>query len=192
MADDLNLCVLVVFLFAVEALLVLLESRFLLIELVFEFTEVLASLVDQLVSAAGVLDGLLPLQVELVTLLMQALELLSRLVELDLSGLGLSDFLLELLALGPDFDSQFLDLQSQLLDLGFISASVLLKSEVVFLLLSSGEGPLFELLLIPVHLEFELIHALVGLEDHVLDVVQTVLLVSNALLELLNLIFETA
>jgi len=50
---------------------------------------------------------------------------------------------------------------------------------------------LFEFFLVPVHFKFELVHALVGLENHVLDVVQTVLLVSDALLQLLDFVLQT-
>ena len=50
---------------------------------------------------------------------------------------------------------------------------------------------MFEFFLVPVHFKFELVHALVGLENHVLDVVQTVLLVSDALLQLLDFVLQT-
>jgi hypothetical protein len=53
---------------------------------------------------------------------------------------------------------------------------------VDFVSLDGGERPLLELLLIPVHLKLELVHLLVRLEDHILDVVQAVLLVGHALL----------
>jgi hypothetical protein len=122
----------------------------------------------------------------------QSLELFGGLVELDLGSLGLSDLLLEFLRLPRDLDGQLLDVQGQLLDLRLISAAILLKSQVVLLLLPGGESPLLKLLLIPVHLKLELVHLLVRLEDHVLDVVQAVLLVSHALLKLLNLILEAA
>jgi hypothetical protein len=62
-------------------------------------------------------------------------------------------------------------LKSKLLDFGLICSSVFLKSEVIFLLLSSSKCPLFELLLIPVHLKLELIHLFIGLENHILNVV---------------------
>ena len=152
----------------------------------------LTGLVDQLVSLATVFDGILPLEIQLVTLGMHAFELLSGLIELDLCGLSLSDLLLEFLGLAGDLDGKFLNIEGEFLDLGLVSTSVLLECEVILLLLSSSECPLFELLLIPVHLKLELIHLLVGLEDHVLDVVEAVLLVGDPLLELLDLVLETA
>ena len=126
------------------------------------------------------------------TLRVQSFEFLCGLVELNLGSLSLSDFLLELVSFLSNLDGKFLNLEGKLLDLGFISSSVLLQSEVIFFLLSGGKSPLLQLLLIPVHLELELIHALVGLEDHVLDIVESVLLVGDSLLQLLNFILETA
>jgi len=140
------------------------------------------SLVDEFVTAATVFDRVLPLQVKLVPLLMQPFEFLGSLVQLNLRGLRLSDFLFELSSFTGDLNGKLLNLKSQLLDLGLISTAELLKGEVVLLLLAGGKSPLLQLLLIPVHLELELVHALVSLEDHVLDVVKSVLLVSNPLL----------
>lgn len=68
------------------------------------------SLVDELISSAGVFDSVLPLKVELMALLMDAFEFLGGLVEFDLSGLSLSDLLLELLSLAGHLDCQLLDL----------------------------------------------------------------------------------
>ena len=147
--------------------------------------EVLTDLVDQLVTLARVLDGLLPLQVELMAFLMKPFEFFGSFVKFNLGGLGLRHFLLKLLALVAHFNRELLNLESEFLDLGLVSAAVLLKGEVVLLLLTGGEGPLLELLLVPVHFQFELVHALISLEDHVLDVVEAVLLVSDALLKLL-------
>ena len=123
---------------------------------------------------------------------MKSLELLSGLVELDLGSLSLGDLLLELLRLSSDLDGQLLDVQGELLDFGLISTAILLEGQVVLLLLPGSEGPLLELLLIPVHLKLELVHLLVCLEDHVLDVVEAVLLIGHTLLKLLNLILEPA
>jgi len=123
---------------------------------------------------------------------MHAFELLGGLIELDLCGLSLSDLLLEFLGLACDLDGKFLDVKGEFLDLGLVSPSVLFECEVILFLLSGSECPLFELLLVPVHLKLELIHLFIGLEDHVLDVVETVLLVSDPLLELLYLVLETA
>ena len=125
------------------------------------------------------------------SLLMQPFEFFGSLVKLDLSGLRLSHFLLQLVGLAGHLHGQFLDLKGELLYLGLISSSELLQGQVILFLLSGGKGPLFQLLLVPVHLELELVHALVRLEDHVLNIVQAVLLVCNSLLQLLNLVSET-
>lgn len=126
------------------------------------------------------------------TFLMEASELLSSLVELDLRCLRLGNFVLQFLGLARHFNGQFLDLKCQLLNLGLIGAAILFKGEVVLLFLASRQRPLLEFFLVPVHLQFELIHAFVGLEDHILDVVQPVLLVGNARLKFLDLILEAA
>ncbi len=123
---------------------------------------------------------------------MQTFEFFSSLVQFDLSGLSLCDFLLELLCFASDFDGKFLDLKSKLLDFSLISTSELFESQVVLFFLAGGESPLLKFLLIPIHLELELVHTLVCLEDHILNVVQTILLVSNPLLKLLNLVAQTA
>ncbi len=123
---------------------------------------------------------------------MQSLELFSRLVEFDLRGLRLGDLLLEFFGLAGDFDGKFLDVEGQLLDLGLIGSPVLLQREVVLLLLPGSERPLLELLLIPIHLQLELIHLLVCLEYHILYVIKSVLLVGNSLFKFLNLVLEAS
>ena len=126
------------------------------------------------------------------TLRVQSFEFFCGFVQLNLGSLCLSDFLLEFVCFLGNLNGKFLNLEGKLLDLGLIGSSVLLQGEVVFFLLSGGKSPLLQLLLIPVHFELELVHALVGLEDHVLDIVETVLLVGDTLLQLLNLVLETA
>ena len=116
------------------------------------------------------------------SLRMESFEFFSSLVKLNLGSLSLSHFLFKLVSLLSDLDSELFDLKGELLDFGLICSSILLKSEVIFLLLSGGKGPLLELFLIPVHFKLELIHLLVGLEDHVLDVVESILLVSNSVI----------
>ena len=170
----------------------LIQVALLLIEGVFGPRIRLTSLVDELVSTARVLHGLLPLQVESVSLGVHALELLGSLVKLNLGGLSLSDLLLKLVGLAGHLDSEFFDLECQLLDFGLVCATILLKGEVVFLFLAGSERPLLQLLLVPVHLQLELVHLLVGLEDHVLDVVQAILLVSDAVVKLFDFIFKAA
>jgi hypothetical protein len=188
---DVILKLLVVLLLSVELLLVVFQIRLLLVEELLGATVLLTSLVDQLISLSAVVNSVLPLEVQLVTLGMESLELFGGLVELNLGSLSLSNLLFELFGLARHLNGQLLNVEGELLDLGLISTPVLLEGQVVLLLLSCGEGPLLELLLIPVHLQFELVHLLVGLENHVLDVVQAVLLVGHSLLKLLNLILQT-
>ena len=149
------------------------------------------SLIDKLITATTVLDGVLPLQVKFVSLLMEAFEFFGGLVKFNLGGLSFSDLLLELVSLAGNLDGELFDLEGQLLNLGLISSSEFLKSEVILFLLAGGKSPLLQLLLIPIHLKLELIHALVGLEDHVLDVVESVLLVCDSLLQFLDLVTQT-
>lgn len=150
------------------------------------------SLVDELITASRVLNSVLPLQIKLMALLMQTFEFFCGLVKLNLGGLSLSDLLLKLVGLAGHLDSEFFDLECQLLDFGLVCTTILLKGEVVFLLLAGSERPLLQLLLVPVHLQLELVHLLVGLEDHVLDVVQAILLVSDAVVKLFDFIFKAA
>jgi hypothetical protein len=168
------------------------EIALLLIQEFFGAAILLASLVDKLVTLSAVINCILPLKVKLMALSMKALELFSGLVKLDLCGLSLCDLLLKLLGLSGHLNGQLFNVKGEFLDLGLISAAILLKSEVVLLLLSSGKSPLLELLLVPVHLKLELVHLLIGLEDHVLDVVQAILLVSHTLFKLLDLILEAS
>ena len=149
------------------------------------------SLIDKLITATTVLDVVLPLQVKFVSLLMEAFEFFGGLVKFNLGGLSFSDLLLELGSLAGNLDGELFDLEGQLLNLGLISSSEFLKSEVILFLLAGGKSPLLQLLLIPIHLKLELIHALVGLEDHVLDVVESVLLVCDSLLQFLDLVTQT-
>ena len=122
---------------------------------------------------------------------MQTFKFFSCFVELNLSGLCLSHFLLKFISLASNLNGKFLNLKSKLLDLSLISTSELFQSQVIFFLLARGKSPLLQLLLIPVHLQFELVHALVCFEDHVLNVVQSILLVSNPLFQLLNFVSQT-
>jgi hypothetical protein len=110
LVEDLSLNLLVVFLLAFKLGLLALKFALSLVVELFQITVLLSSLVNERVTTLDVLDGLLPLQVELVTLLMESAEFFSGLVKLDLSSLGLGDFILELLALASDFDSQLFDL----------------------------------------------------------------------------------
>ena len=126
------------------------------------------------------------------TLRMKPFELFSGLIQLNLSGLSFGNLQLKLLGLLRNFDSKLLNLQSKLFDLRFICSPILFECEVVFLLLPCRQSPLFELFLVPVHFKLELVHLLVRLEDHVLDVVEAVLLVCDALLELFYLVPQTA
>jgi hypothetical protein len=108
-----------------------------------------------------------------------------------LSGLGLRNFLFELFTLAANLNGELFDLKCELLDLGFVGASVLLECEVIFLFLPGCKRPLLQFLLVPVHLQLKLVHTLVGFKDHVLNVVQAILLVGNPLLQLFYFVLET-
>jgi hypothetical protein len=164
----------------------------LLIEEILGTAILLTSFNYQLVTLATVLNSILPLKVELVALRMKSFEFLSCLIKLDLCCLGLCNLHFKLLCFASDFDSELLDVQSKLLNLGFISSAILFQSKVIFLLLSGSQSPLFQLLLVPIHLQFELIHFLIRFENHVLDVVQPVLLVSHSLVKLLNFVSQAS
>ena len=122
---------------------------------------------------------------------MESLEFFGGFVKLDLGCLCLSHFLFEFCCLASDFDGKLFDLESELLNFRLISTSVLFESQVVLFLLPGSERPLLQLLLVPVHLQFELVHLLIRFEDLILDVVETVLLVSNPLFQFFDLIFQT-
>lgn len=108
-----------------------------------------------------------------------------------MSGLGLRNFLFELFTLAANLNGELFDLKCELLDLGFVGASVLLECEVIFLFLPGCKRPLLQFLLVPVHLQLKLVHTLVGFKDHVLNVVQAILLVGNPLLQLFYFVLET-
>jgi hypothetical protein len=182
----------VVFFLALQAGFMSLELRLLVVKEVFVNSECLTFLGDKSITTTGVFNGFLPLEVELVALLMKSFKFFGGFIKLNLGGLGFSDFLLKFAALTSDLDGKFFDLKSELLNFRFVGASVLFQSEIVLFLLASSEGPLFKFLLVPVHFKFELVHPFVGFEDHVLDVVETILLVGNALFELLDFVLEAA
>jgi hypothetical protein len=87
-----------------------------------------------------------------------------------------------------NLNSKFLYIECEFLDLSLICSSVLLKSQVIFFFLSGSQSPLLKLFLVPVHLQLELIHPFIGFKDHILDVIQSVLLVCDSLFKLINLI----
>ena len=128
LASDVTLELLVILLFTVKLLLVVFKITAFLVEEVLRGAVLLTSLVDELVSLAGVLDGILPLQVQLVAFRVHTLELFGGLVKFYLGCLGLSDLLFELLGLAGDFDGELLDVEGELLNLGLVGTAVLLKS----------------------------------------------------------------
>jgi hypothetical protein len=73
---------------------------------------------------------------------MQTLEFLCGFIELNLGGLSFGYFLLKLLALVANFNRKFLDLKSKFFDFGLVSSSVLLQSQIIFLLLACCQCPL--------------------------------------------------
>jgi len=150
---------------------VIFKISLLLFEVILCSGVVLTSLVDELISLSGVLDGLLPLEVELMSLRMESFEFFGGLIKLNLGSLSFGNFSFKFVGFSCNFDGKFFNLECKLLDFGLICSSILLKGEVILFLLSGSKGPLLELLLIPIHLKLELIHLLVSLEDHVLDIV---------------------
>ena len=123
---------------------------------------------------------------------MKSLEFFGGFIELNLCSLSLCNFLLKLCSFSRYFNGELLNLEGEFLDLCLISASILLESQVIFFLLSGSERPLFQFLLVPIHLKFELIHFLIGFEDLILNVVKAILLVSNPLLKFFYLILQTS
>lgn len=123
---------------------------------------------------------------------MLLLELFCCLIKLDLRGLSGGDFFLQLLLFPAHFDGQLLDLQVQLPYLGVILFPVLLEGDVVFLLLLASDGPLLQLLLVPVQLQLDLLHLLIHSEDAHLDIVESLLMLHDDFIELLDLVLESA
>mmetsp|Transcript_16797 Transcript_16797/g.41617 ORF Transcript_16797/g.41617 Transcript_16797/m.41617 type:complete len:225 (+) Transcript_16797:1278-1952(+) len=123
---------------------------------------------------------------------MQLSEVLGGLVELDLLRLRVGDLLLELGPLGLHRRDHLLQLQVELLHLGLVRLRVLEQRQVVLLLLPCRERPLLELLLVPVHLQLELLHLLVALEHVVLYAVDLVLQLGDLDRELVELGVEPA
>ena len=119
--------------FLIRLLFSLKTTQVLLMLILFAFEPTLGiaildtSLVDQLVTTSAVFNSVLPLQVKFVSLLMQPFEFFGSLVKFDLSSLGLGYFLLELVSFTSNLNSELLDLEGELLDLGLISAAELLE-----------------------------------------------------------------
>lgn len=177
--------------FTGQTLLKLLGFSFFALEIVLFATVLLTSFFDQDVAKTALLNAVLPAQVKFVAGLMLLLVQFRCLIKFDLLSLSVSDFLLELIADFCYVYGGFFDVSDQLCNLFVIESPVLFKSEIIFFLLSGSEGPLFKFLLVPIHLKFKLVHTFIGFEDHVLDVIQPVLLVSNSLLQFFNFVLET-
>lgn len=137
---------------------------------------------------SAVLHAILPPEVKLVARLVLLLVCFRGFVKFNLLGLGVGHFVFQVSADFSDVDGDLLDVTNQLCDLLIVKSAVLFECKVILLLLTSSQGPLLEFFLVPVHLKFELVHALVRLKDHVLDVVKAVLLVSDALLKLFDFV----
>ena len=102
---DLSLSLLVGLFLSLESLQVLLMLILLPLEPALGIAILHTRLVDKLIATTRVLNGVLPLQIELVTLLMQPFEFLGGLIQFDLGGLSLSHFLLELIGLTGNLNS---------------------------------------------------------------------------------------
>ena len=126
------------------------------------------------------------------SLRVKPLEFFGGFIKFNLSCLCFCNLLLKFSCFACNFNGEFFYLKGEFFNFGFISASVLFQSQIIFLLLSSGKSPLFQLFLIPVHFKFELVHFLIRFEYLILDVVKSILLVSNSLLKFFNFILETS
>ena len=156
------------------------------------FSNFLSDPQDVLIPSGDGLGHILPLLEQLMPLIVFLLELFSCLIKLNLRCLGRGDFLLQFLLFPSDLDSQLLNLKIEFPDLGIILLPVLLKSDVVFLFLFAGDRPLFQLLLIPVEFQLDLLHLLIGLEYPDLDIVQSFLMLHYNLIVFLDLLLQPA
>lgn len=82
------------------------------------------------------------------------LELLSRLIEFDLCCLGLRDLLLKIRLFTTHLNRKLLNLKVKLFDFRIVLLAILLECDIILLFLLTGDGPLFELFLVPVQLQF--------------------------------------
>jgi hypothetical protein len=123
---------------------------------------------------------------------MKSLELFCSFIKFDLRCLCLSYFFFKFLSFLCNFNSKFLNIQGQFFNLSFISSSIFFHSQVIFFFLSCSKCPLFKFFLIPIHFKLKLIHLLIGFEDHILNIVESILLISNSLLKLFNFISQSA
>lgn len=139
---------------------------------------------------SAVLHAILPPEIKLVARLVLLFVCFRGFIKFNLLSLGVSYFVFQVSTDFSDVDGDLLNITNQLGDLLIVKSAVLFESKVILLLLTSCQGPLFEFFLVPIHLKFELVHALVRLEDHILYVVEPVLLVSDALLKLFNFVLE--
>mmetsp|Transcript_6561 Transcript_6561/g.18354 ORF Transcript_6561/g.18354 Transcript_6561/m.18354 type:complete len:346 (-) Transcript_6561:3-1040(-) len=153
---------------------------------------VLAELLQLCVAGLHALHRLLPLVDQPPPVGMELLEQLGRLVHLDLPRLRLRDLVREVLPLRRVLERELLDREREFPDLGVVCAAILFECELVLLLLPRGNGPLFELLLVPVHLEFELVELLVAPHELVGEGVDLVLGVVQDLLQAQVLRLEAA
>mmetsp|Transcript_97694 Transcript_97694/g.252836 ORF Transcript_97694/g.252836 Transcript_97694/m.252836 type:complete len:762 (+) Transcript_97694:265-2550(+) len=174
-----------------EALLLL--HLVLLLPLAFHVQGVLLTeLLELVVARLHVLDGLLPLVDKLFPVVVKLAEELSSLVHLDLLCLRLSDLVGQFLPPVRILHRELLDRERELPDLGVVRASVLLQRQLVFLLLPRGDGPLLQLLLVPAHLQLELIELLVPSHELVGKGVDLILLVVHQLVQAHDLGLEAA
>mmetsp|Transcript_71485 Transcript_71485/g.149444 ORF Transcript_71485/g.149444 Transcript_71485/m.149444 type:complete len:346 (-) Transcript_71485:223-1260(-) len=142
----------------------------------------LAQLLELLVAAGHVVHGVLPLLDELFSIVVELLEKLCRFVHLDLLGLRLRHEVRQFFLLGRVFDCQFFRGEGEFSHFRVVRSLVLFEGQFVFFLLLGCDSPLFQLLLIPIHLQFELVELLVATQklvgvavDLVLGIVQDLL-----------------
>mmetsp|Transcript_108945 Transcript_108945/g.347844 ORF Transcript_108945/g.347844 Transcript_108945/m.347844 type:complete len:791 (+) Transcript_108945:412-2784(+) len=147
------------------------------------FGVLLTKPLELFVAPLHTMDGFLPLLDESFTVIVELLEKLSSLVHFNLLGLSLRDQVCELLLLRRILHCELLGGQRQLPDLRVIGSPVLFEGHLVLFFLAFRDRPLLELLLVPVHLQLELIQLLVATEQLIGVAVDLVLGVVKHLLE---------
>mmetsp|Transcript_64854 Transcript_64854/g.154847 ORF Transcript_64854/g.154847 Transcript_64854/m.154847 type:complete len:238 (-) Transcript_64854:495-1208(-) len=124
-----------------------------------------AKTLQLVVSNLHVLNSFFPLRNQLSPFLMQLSEDLSSLVHFDLLGLCVRNLVRELLLPLCVLISQFLNGHGQLPHLRLVGPVVLLQCSFIFFFLLGCDGPLFKLLLVPIHFQLELVELLIATHE---------------------------
>ena len=157
--------------------------------MLFCLTIFFSCIIYYLISFSRILHCFLPLQIQLMSLSMKPFELFCCLIQFYLCCLSFSNLFLKFCCLSSNLNCKFFYIESQFLYFSLICSSILFQCQIILLFLSSCKCPLFQFFLIPVHFKLILIHFLICFEDHILNVIQSILLISYPLLKLFNFIF---